>query len=494
MATSKNPGLSDKGDLNSLVKGKRSEAGITGETSKDNFLLNRDDDESIPIRLIPSEGGYTATETTAVDQKIWELIRTRSINFKTYSDLMDSILRCNLGVLNDKSFYKTGTQEKNIAKNRLPFTSTQAYSLLKFGTEKFVKATVDLNNEDFYDTPDEVTFNGTTTEFKSSYLELIYAKISEYRTALNNSCNEKGLINPIDFPILVELIWSYWHEEAYLAQTMHAIAKRFQNIRNGAVDPLANLEIDPLRPLNNIFWGYIQDAQHRLTVPRRAYEYDHHYGIKLIGKAISNFTPADSRSMFIEAFHNLLYRCTVYFKEADDLTRRADGFPLLNALKEVHLLLSHGAHNQFGDLPTTAKIEMLMEQWILAQPEVREFLGGRLMVPYDEAWMDRVDSMKTLQGWPQPSVSYYHDLAKYGEQIVLSIRYTSWTVQNDRDFAAAWATFWRDDIQRYIHCYQTVTGVDIGVDTYEQSESAKATMPAILIQQKFQREKFLKRG
>ncbi len=275
---------------------------------------------------------------------------------------------------------------------------------------------------------------------------------------------------------------------------MHTIAKRFQNIRNGIKDPLANLEIDPLRPLNNILWGYIQDAQHRLTVTRRAYEYDHHYGIQLIGKAIADFNPADSRSKFIEAFHNLLYRCVVYYKEADDLTRRADGFSVLNALKEVHLLLSEGAHNQFGDLPTTAKIEMLMEQWILSQPEVREFLGGRLMVPYDEPWMDRVDTMKTLQGWPKTSISYYHDLARFGEQVVLSIRWTNWTLQNDRDFAAAWANDWRDAVQRYIHCYQTATGVDIGVDTFEQSGSAKATMPALLIQQKFQREKMFKRN
>ena len=26
----------------------------------------------------------------------------------------------------------------------------------------------------------------------------------------------------------------------------------------GDRDPLANLEIDPLRPLNNLLWGYIQ--------------------------------------------------------------------------------------------------------------------------------------------------------------------------------------------------------------------------------------------
>ena len=37
-----------------------------------------------------------------------------------------------------------------------------------------------------------------------------------------------------------------------------------------APDPLANLEIDPLRPLNNLLWGYMQDEQHRLTRRRGA--------------------------------------------------------------------------------------------------------------------------------------------------------------------------------------------------------------------------------
>jgi hypothetical protein len=482
MATSKKTNIPNTGSPGTLA-GTTTVTGSSANAVKENFLLNHDDDASIPVRLIPSEGGFSSTDQTDDDQKLWDLIELRTLNFTTYVNLMNDILRCNPGTLNGKPFYANPV-EKGFDKNRLPFTSTQAYSLLKFATEKFVKASVDLNNEDFFDTP---------ADFNSPYLELIFEKISEFRTALNNTCTERGLINLKEFPVLIELIWSYWHEEGMLAQTMHTIAKRFQNIRNGANDPLSNLEIDPLRPLNNILWGYIQDAQHRLTVARRAYEYDHHYGVQLIGKAIANFTPADSRSKFIEAFHNLLYRSAVYYKEADDLTRRADGFPVLNALKEVHLLLSEGAHNQFGDLPTTAKIEMMMEQWILSQPEIREFLGGRLMVPYDEPWMDRVDSMKTLQGWPKTSISYYHDLAKFGEQLILSIRWTNWTVQNDRDFAAAWATNWRDAVQRYIHCYQTVTGVDIGVDSYEQSGNAKATMPAILIEQKYQREKMYKR-
>ena len=156
-----------------------------------------------------------------------------------------------------------------------------------------------------------------------------------------------------------------------LVQTMNAITWRFQNRRGPAErDPLALLEIDPLRPLNNFLWGYIQDEQHRLTVPRRAYEYDHHYGLTLLGKAVPQVRGADSRSRFLEAFHHLLFVCSVFLKEDDDTTVVADGFPVLNALKEVHLLLTQGAHNQYGDLPWTARQEMLMQQWMLATARV----------------------------------------------------------------------------------------------------------------------------
>ena len=37
--------------------------------------------------------------------------------------------------------------------------------------------------------------------------------------------------NKLNYPCLMELIWSYWHEEGMLVQSMNAITRRFQNIR-----------------------------------------------------------------------------------------------------------------------------------------------------------------------------------------------------------------------------------------------------------------------
>ncbi len=60
-----------------------------------------------------------------------------------------------------------------------------------------------------------------------------------------------GIISErIQQPIYLELIWSYWHEESMMVQGVNTIARRFQNIKGeGAVDPQANLEVGPLRPL-----------------------------------------------------------------------------------------------------------------------------------------------------------------------------------------------------------------------------------------------------
>jgi hypothetical protein len=289
-------------------------------------------------------------------------------------------------------------------------------------------------------------------------------------------------------PCMVELIWSYWHEEGMQVQSMNAIGRRFQNVRGPAErDPLALVEIDPLRPLNNILWGYIQDEQHRLSVVRRAYEYNHHYGLTLEGKAVPDMRPADPRGRFLEAFHFLLYQASVFYKQDDDTTVIADGFPVLNALRDLHMVLAEGAHNQFGDLPTTARIEMLMEQWLLARPELREYLPRRIMVAYPEPWMDSVDGMKRLQGWTDSSIMDFNFLAVDGEQILLSVRFTRWSQINDAQLAGIWARLFRNAVQRYIHSYRAVTGVDLTapIVTPQQRELI-TTRPSVLLRQRLE--------
>jgi hypothetical protein len=472
----------------SLQEAEKVYSGLNDKCDEILKLIHRNG--GLPVTLNPSrlrtESDGRCDEIEAVSR----FIKKTRISFNTYKKIMDDILACGLGTLPEprRVFndvcpeFTTGEpnttllslEDKRLFRNGSLFSSSKSYSILKYATEKFVHTTFGLDAGDIGNPPGEVL----------PYIALIEAKLKDSNCEFD-----------IDFrPIFAELIWNYWHEEGMMLHTMNAIARRFQNkiSRNGR-DPLATLSFDPLRPLNNLVWGYIQDANNRLTPTRMAFEYEHEYGLTMLGSGGISMKSADSRSFFIQAFHNLLSKSAAFYKEADNLMKVPDAFPVLNALREVHLVLSEGAGNQFGDLPATARSEMLLAQYILARPEVREFLGGRIMVPYDEAWMDRVDTMKSLQRWPGASISYYHDLAEFGEEILLSIRWISWTQIDNRDFARAWALIFRDAIQRYIHSYHAVTGVDLAAIEVSGPGDERALMPSVLIAQKAKKGMFLRR-
>ena len=324
------------------------------------------------------------------------------------------------------------------------------------------------------------TYLSSANAAATPYLQLI---VDQLLPTLPNDRLSKLYRSRWECPSMIELIWSYWHEEGAQCQAMNAIALRFQNRRSRpGRDPLAALEIDPLRPLASLLWGWVEASYKRLTVERRAYEYDHHYGLTLVGAAVPPLLSADSRSKFLEAFHSLLHIAHLYYVEKSDTTRIPDGFALLNALRHVHLVLAEGAHNQYGDLPWTARVEMLIEQWLLARPEMREFLRGRVMVPYQEGWMGQVDTMKKLQSWSDVTVTHYHELARCGEALLLAVRHGPWASTNDQEEAKTWADYWRPELQRYIYAYKAVTGADL------TNEPVNAVLPARLLQARLARQ------
>ncbi len=469
-----------------------------------------------PVQNIGGNIAVTLRRTAnppTTDLPLWVVIRksTEAISFNNYNRFMEFVL-CGLERPLDRGQEVRAEFESLRRRRFLPYNDTDAYRLLKVATEAFLMvncgvflAQPNFTNDDLNDLLAHMSLDRTldlnalnalwqsylefvngTRDQTLPYLALIREKLRDQGRLKNSIFSREDesidlpeecfgiLRTKLTEPCLLELIWSYWHEEGMLVQTMNALNNRFQNVRGrGDLDPLAMLEIDPLRPLNNLLWGHIQDEQHRLSVIRRAYEYDHHYGLSLYGKAVPAMRGADSRSKFLEAFHNLLYLTSIFFKEDDDTTVIADGFPLLNALREVHFLLAEGAHNQFGDLPSTARQEMLIQQWVLARPEFREFLPTRIMVAYPEPWMDRVDAMKKLQGWTDVSVREFNTLGMFGEQILLSIRFGAWSTVHDPVQAANWARFWRAEIQGYVHSYRAVTGVDMTAEITDTRQAAE---------------------
>lgn len=455
------------------------------------------------------------------DVALWVLIKkgTDELSFTKFFHYMEAIF---CGADNYTTTSDLTDKANQLHRNRsLPFMNVDAYRAVKIATEAFVMVNCMVNRrfisadiEDLRQSvrlvdgvPDETQLSTFFNRYKETvnggvsmipYLAVIRRKLSNEgfkNTSFDDAFNRYltgtgdrdelscyGLISEkLSSPCFLELIWSYWHEESMMVQGLNAVSRRFQNIRGpGKIDPLANLEIDPLRPLNNLMWGYIQDHQHRLSVRRRAYEYNHHYGITLKGEAAKDMRFADPRSKFIEAFHTLLNLASRFYKQADDMTVQPDGFPILNGLRETHLILSEGAHNQYGDLPSTARAEMLMEQWLLARPEFREFLPTRIMVAYPEPWMDRVAALNQLLGHTKTSVLHFNYLAIFGEKILLSIRFGNWADPSNRSSAAAsWANFWRLEIQGYIHSYRAVTGVDLSADGVMAGQRVDAQQPSV---------------
>jgi hypothetical protein len=434
----------------------------------------------------------TASDPT-LDQALWVAIRNRThaISFNRYREAMESVLRWEEGktfidLVNRRSRDMGGVNLQGVG----------AYQILKFATEAFLLSECGVRisgrDRDRFDPGQDLERLGEPLtrqdmerkleEYlgKPPQLPYITRVVEAAFPGLERDGHERLVTGRISEPCLIELIHTYWLEEGMLMQTMNAISYRFQNVRaNTERDALANMEIDPLRPLNNLLWGYIQDELNRLSVRRRAAEYAHEYGLALFGKATAGMQPADNRSKFVEAFHNLLLQSSKFFKEDFQTTVIADGFPLLNSLKEVHLILAQGAHNQFRNLTWTARVETLLAEFILARPEMREFLQSRIMVPYKEPWMPQVDTMKALQGWTDVTVTHFRDLAVYGEQLLLSVRFGDWINVNDEDSAKNWARYWRPEIQGYLHAYRAATGVEL-----TNMESVDATIPAVHLQRR----------
>jgi hypothetical protein len=470
--------------------------------------------DSLPVSVSMKRSSSIPTK----DQAFWTAIRNRTRAIRFNGSGYNSFINRVLGQGNTAPIDLSKTPQNSEALKRqrkeflTPVHGTGAYELLKAATQVFLlmEAGVIIEGQDrytgdsIYDPLEEASRLGralplaVAQEQLNGYLEN-YVNVPHLPYIVNilkavfgdqgapDGVFDVGYLHSrATSPSMLELIFSYWMEEGLLVQTINAICLRFQNFpsRPGS-DPLAHMEIAPLYPINNLLWGYIRDEHNRLGLRQKAQEYAHQYGLKLYGKAVSDLNSADKRSKFLEAFHQLLFAAATFYKRDDDTTVVADGFPLLNALKEVHLILAEGAHNQFGDLPWTARTETLIQQYLLARPEMHRFLQSREMVPYKEGWMAQVDTMKTLQGWTDVSITHFQSLAEFGEQLLLSVRYGDWIRVEDANQASNWARYWRPEIQGYIHAYRACTGVDLIADTRDSQQLALlSTQPGILLQRR----------
>jgi hypothetical protein len=425
-----------------------------------------------------------------LDTALWAAIkdRTHAISFHCYRQFLNRVLRWEenetLPDAIERRLRDLGAHRLGVTPWHALVLATQTFLLTECGVriDREHSHHLALNGPGDVARLEGPANAGELAERLSQYLghppqlpyirRVVEAAFPEYLQ--HRQAGHRLLCDRINEPLLIELIWSYWLEEGMLMQTINAINQRFQNLRGpGDRDPLVNMTVDPLRPVSSLLWDYSRDV-HRLTVAQRAAEYANAYGFHLRGRAVAGIQVADTRSKFLEAFNNLLHQASVFFKEDFQTTIIADGFPLLNALKEVHLILAQGNNNQYGELPFAARAEMLLVQFMLARPEMRDFLQSRVMVPYKEAWMPQVDAMKTLQGWSDVTVTHFRDLAVYGEQLLLSIRYGDWIAVENEHSAKNWARFHKDVLYGYWHAYRAVSGIDV-----TNPDAMRSPLPAL---------------
>jgi hypothetical protein len=430
------------------------------------------------------------------DQALWVAIRNsaNALSFDRYNRFIEALL-C------DDPDEPFGRREGKRARHRLhkvkrrmalPFPNVDRYRVLKAATEVFLMTHcgVELRDFDRVDLDEEsarlerpVTREELERQMRD-YLRRIaagdgeYLQVVPYLALIRRQLGDVPIIGldrededaaevcfgilaeKLEHPCFIELLHEYWNDEGGVFATMHAIVRRFQNRHAHERDPLLGMDISPLRPLNDVLWGMVRDEQHRLTPAQLGFELRHAYGLQQ-SRARRRVRGVDSRSRFIEAFHDLLSLCAVFYLQDDNTTVIADGFPVLNALKETHLLLTEGGANAYHGVAWTARHEALMYQWILSSPEMREFLPTRTMVAYPEPWIASVETMSKLQGWSDTSAVHFRDLAVFGEQLLLGIRFGAWSVVIDPDQAANWTRYFRPEVQGYIHAYRAVTGLDL---------------------------------
>jgi hypothetical protein len=396
--------------------------------------------------MMPSKPPVDST-----DQILWKTIRetANQIGWKAYIHFVDDVLP-------PLDVAKRKIVGRKIEASEAHRIGTDEYFILKAATEAFV-----LNNclgkeatlqslSAFQRLPDAARFDAPSPAFLPALL------------AIQENIRSQSVADLRPQACLLEMIWCYWQEVGMLTATMDKLVER---VAAGIVSPIADAHAaassSVALQVRGIVSAYLRDANNLLSPTRRAYEYQHQYGLHAQTSVSPARTQDDPRSRFPQAFSRLLATTGKYYWEDYTPTVVADPMLILQSLREVHSLLRESIENQCREIPRIARQEMLLIQWILSQRALCQLLPIHTGISYPEEWMASVDAMKRLQGWTDLSILHFHRLAVAGEQILLSIRFGRWNGNATSTDAGNWAHYWREEIQGYIEAYRFVTGVDL---------------------------------
>ncbi|MCC6861135.1 MAG: hypothetical protein IT158_21380, partial [Bryobacterales bacterium] len=180
------------------------------------------------------------------DQPLWVAIRqrTRAIGFENYRLFIDRVL-CEQ---NPTDGVEEETRLSNRAGRLDKLAGVQAYELLKLATQVFLllECGVAIKDTDFSVNEESGRLGTPVTAEElrqrlSAYLgdsprlpylnRVINSALAEFGPTDSPFCEGifRGRVIASEAPCLLELIWSYWHEEGMQVQTINSIAWRFQN-------------------------------------------------------------------------------------------------------------------------------------------------------------------------------------------------------------------------------------------------------------------------
>lgn len=286
---------------------------------------------------------------------------------------------------------------------------------------------------------------------------------AQFAAAINDQQLPAAASAPNALLPLVEPIWSFWMDAAHLARATTLLAARQIGTPMRGSRSIPKVPLPP--QLIELLTTWFNDHHDGARASAREANYRAHYGLHLPG-ARNGHGMRSSR--LLDAFHAVLleaigHKETMRASDASDLT-----LPL--QLRRLHALLSGTAsrivegvdpsqlYTRLGESLSLGRADLLVAQSLLATPEVSAALRGYVLVAYPERWMPSLDQLRTLTRTIDSLSLFYHDLAVTSEALLLSIRFGNW-IQSSPAAATQWATFWQDDIARYLVAYQEVTSI-----------------------------------
>lgn len=293
-------------------------------------------------------------------------------------------------------------------------------------------------------------------------LREVLAAREPFATAIN-SATETAVIAGTNLP-LIEPIWSFWLDVAGLTDMTTTLATRQIKLNaRGALRSIPKLNLSP--ELIAALTAWFNDHHDGARESARAANYVAHYGLKLpSGK--SSVKP----SRFLDAFHAVLVDAVQY--KGGAVREARDATVLLHELRRLHIALSRSASLIVDDLPTNevfprlgerlrlGRADLLIAQSLLASPEIATALRSHILVVYPEPWMSPLDRLRQLTRTIDSLSLFYFELASTAETLLLTIRFGDW-MHAMTDAAINWATFWHDEIARYLVAYEEVMNVDL---------------------------------